>query len=152
MARGQIKGRCFPEPLCGDGLGLVGQVLRKVAFPRTLLGLLGGPSCVFSFPSYLSGVGWGGHLRDACVESPAPGLWAPLSGAGQLLGVTEAVLALESGSEGQSGMTLGTRPAAPQSLFSPVEADGLVSLEGGRKNLMSRPCFRPHRPHPHISV
>lgn len=96
--------------------------------------------------------GVGGHLRDAGVESPAPGLWAPLTGAGQLLGVTEAVLALESGSEGQSGMTLGTRPAAPQSLFSPVEADGLVSLEGGRKNLMSRPCFRPHRPHPHISV
>lgn len=81
-------------------------------------------------------------------------MWNRPPGSGQLLGMAEAALALESDSEGKSGMTLGKCPSVP-SLFAPVKAEHLVSLPGCQEASVRLSCEAPtsvHRPAPPINV
>lgn len=66
-------------------------------------------------------------------------VWNRPPGSGQLLGMAEATLALESDSEGKSGMTLGKCPSVP-SLFAPVKAEHLVSLPGCQEASVRLSC------------
>ena len=127
---------CFPELLCGDGVGLVDGCLRTWLFRESSLACW---ALVFLLISFL----------PVCGAATSEELvWNRPPGSGQLLGMAEATLALESDSEGKSGMTLGKCPSVP-SLLAPVKAEHLVSLGDCQEASVRLSCEAPASVHRH---